>query len=809
MIGNLVFFIVTGWCGVKLNRLIVEYNGSIAERISFVFLFGFCWFSLIGLLAYGIGWSFSTFSLFYGMASAFIILSEPFFRSKLSNRETFFLKKMNALIALCLIGSVSIAFLGGFMTGDGTFHQAKIQHLLATKRFDNSDPFITSLQDDRYFFSMWHVLWSLCLDFLSDGYRWVPFVWLWLPTLLMPLVVFSQYTFGVALFRQHSAGILMAVLWIIHFIFLAYTDSRFWSDAQILNYPSGFCVHILFPIGAALYLTICEKKHNSFLFSGILIGILIIVIALIHLFYSLLFCLVLTFLCIAMAFQGRENHKWSHKWLFPVLIAFLIFLPWILFRTVTMSPIQNSFFLAPYGWASKFLFLTKKAFILDPKLTYSTLGHYQSDRIVLLAIVISLMCLLKIKRERWAAYVGISTLTVLIMVSVPLFVQLLSWIVTAYKIPRFTLLIPVLPAVTGGLLMFVQLWKRWKNQLVRGILLVIGMTCLFWIYQDSWQRLGFYAKWCREGHMHYARKNPDMIGARNLFVALEKRPRVLGDEGLTYALGAYYPIHAIFLPAAHAAIAFEYRQRNNLFRFMNSELCTLQDLSLITIDHDADYLILKNDRPLIQRLQPIQVYSIGKYDMFDLTMLSLVIDNRENSPFIEWTNRNRWIKIPCADENKTDSWGPSNLVMQRPIPQGIGETFFGREMVSDGLERSLIYTPLLPSPEGRDPRFVSFWLYIEQSKGFTVERMELAWPKGILHMTTEDIQNMDLLENVHKGWNAIAVPIAPNRVVSKTVTEEAPGFVMSIRFKATVPPQTFVCGIRGIHVYMDRTPTME
>ncbi len=801
MAGFVFFLAITGWCGYKWTRLLCSWSDHITTHIPLSFVLGFCWFTIFSIIAYTCQSTFMTFTVVYVPATV-AFLFWPF---EYPPRERSFIIKQSeftALIIVCLIGILLCMYLGGFMGGDGTFHQAKIQNLLNKREFANNDPYLQNVKDDRYYFSVWHSFLAINLSHIDQAYKWVPFLWFYIPAVIITVVILSQYTFAAILFNRSIAGVIAAIIWVVHFLILAYTDSRYWTDGQTLNYPSGICIHLFTPIGLGLYLRSCEYYKNNPWITGIILGLIIWVIALIHLFYSLLFIASLIFLCTAMGIYLWNFNVWKKQWIKPTLISFLVSFPWLIFRTVSLSTIKNPFFLSPHGWATKFKFFNDNAYILDPRLTFFSLGHYQTDRIVLAAIIISIIALLLVRKYRWAAYVAISTLITVVVVSVPVIVTTIASAITAYKIPRLTLLIPVTIAATGGILFLTDMWFFKKKWFWRTAVILIAMTALFWVYQDAWTRYGYLKKWLQAQNMHRALTNPSMLNARELFAYENNRPTILGDEGQTYVLGAYYPLWAVSLPAAHAPISFEYRHRNNIFRFLTGKQCTPFDIQRLASDYEADFLILKKDTPVIDQLKPALIQTIWPYHIFRLPLIQNVFE-KQLFP-LPWLDYYRWIKKTSTRENNISSWGPGHLIKELTTPTGLDEKIFGRVMVTDGLDRTIVYEPILPATDKPHPSFVSFWLYLEEANGISIDRLSVTWHSGTCNWSHIDLKNLKLTKQLHNGWNAILLEINPNDIIPKKAHKDDWGLYTGLHYKPTDPPKHVLCGMRDITLYVDR-----
>jgi hypothetical protein len=316
-------------------------------------------------------------------------------------------------------------------TADSFYHLASTRRLIDTQGVLPRGAFVAYESEPSGIdptAGTWHLVLALLGVFSGVDFTWI---WFYLPTILVPVLILTFYSFTAGLFRDQSQAVLVTILYFL----LEYN-----LDFRMIGQPNriGFALLWTALLFAVRYLDTAKVR-----FWG-LASFLGLVLATLHftVFEFLLvsigaYALFYTFFSVGKGL----NPEWRRAWTMA-FIPLLFSLPIVLYKVSARSSLLHlSGGLSPFR---KTMELGHGLYILDPDLLFPGLVSVQTLSFILLLLLIPACW----KRDRASIFLFSNMLIVPLTMFNPIVVTLLQGRTTELLLTRLPLMLPY-PLVVG------------------------------------------------------------------------------------------------------------------------------------------------------------------------------------------------------------------------------------------------------------------------------------------------------------------------------------------------------------------------
>lgn len=316
--------------GLWLYRLIKIQNDNLPVKILYIIALGFSFYFLLGFLAIIFQLTLNQLTFAIGFLGAVL-----FFLNFWEDRRDFWqidfswLKQQTVgdwlLFGLVVAGAV-MAFLGvnaqsDKLTGDGSFHLAILQKVLASEKlnFSNLWPVKTSGLNLVYSFPVWHIF----LGFISKILRLnsvTTYTQVLLPLVILTILVVLGFA------RTVFKNKYLVIISLLTFLFLSLSTGIFYNLVPLRS-PDSLVRLLFFPMvmGLTVNYLFAEKLSKSEVFTHVsLVSLAAILMGLVHFTQLLDYLLILGLFLLLWLLLSREKEILKRLGWLLVTLAILI-----------------------------------------------------------------------------------------------------------------------------------------------------------------------------------------------------------------------------------------------------------------------------------------------------------------------------------------------------------------------------------------------------------------------------------------------------------------------------------------------------
>ena len=353
---------------------------------------------------------------------------------------------------------------GGELKEDGPFHLLLINKLALRSHITLENAYYKDYGIDvQYPYSVWHLSLAALAKFSNMPTK---VIWFFIPALLAPLAIISQYILAKNVFKSKTIGLITVLLFIYFIGGLAYPTMGFSG----LNHPYGLSQYIFIPvIWLFVFLYLYHKKKEYFLLSIFLP----VTLAIIHTYYYFLYIFSLVaFLVFFYLIKPLDKEN------FKALIKILIYnlcatIPYLILRYqphTIGNPYSDdidsiNFYTA---WKNGLVRLTDSLYYINPKYIFKqiTVIFYEFSIAPILAFLSLPYIFVTGRKKSFGIFIISIFLSILFIMINPYLVSFLSKFITKAYVLRMSDTLPtflLLGLVSSQLMLWILSLKTPKK----------------------------------------------------------------------------------------------------------------------------------------------------------------------------------------------------------------------------------------------------------------------------------------------------------------------------------------------------------
>lgn len=603
MLSCLMIVFIPGY--LLYMAMLKDEKFDIFQKLPIWFCLGIAIVTLPGIAAYIFHFTFQELSIYIVAIMAFLLLfnilrkdrSQSGIRAPFVNKEKedlFFLSIITILTALVLV--VYSGLLGGSLEGDALNFIAFVRKLVENPLISNRDAYYREIAvDPTYGYNTWH----LSIALVSWFARVDPvIVWIFLPSILTPIIFLSFYLFANTLFKSEIVALISLVLFIFY-----YGINQKMYIFSISPYNIIVTNFLVLPV--ALTFAFKYLRDNSIKYLAIAC-FLAFVTAAIHLFGFLLFQLSLFSFYVSYLILGR-NVPQRINILRLILISLIIISPYLALRLPTIK-ITNPYYLQDFFpdrpnlmvWLSKTLCYVNPKFLMAPH--YHTQFPFYPRGLYIISFCLTPFLSIYVKKYDYVLFFLSNMLIVLLITQNPILVPFLAKIITfdlVYRIAQLAPFLLVLGFLSFRLFLCLRKFLFLKKCSIYFLLLILilllsNLSKIFIdIYKNKENGFNFIFDW--------KNKNEDII--EFVHKKIQKTSVFLCDERLSLLIPAFTKHYVMVTHPGHASPAtIEQSEREEDAKKVLYHQYNIYETISILEKYDVKYVILNSHSVIINQV---------------------------------------------------------------------------------------------------------------------------------------------------------------------------------------------------------------